>query len=301
MLRFDVTCFNTFCVPGLEFIPGFAEGGRSILTKERIKMSMAQINDIQMYHEVHGQGYPLVLIHGLSATSLIWAFQVPEFSLDYRAVIMDLRGHGQSGKPEMEYSIDLFSRDVVALMDHLGIERAHIVGGSMGGMVAQQLALDYPQRVKRLVLADSMSHLDTCLRMKMETWGLIAERLGMEMQARDAMPWSFSSSYINEHSDGIMDIIGQVAALPVQPYLQSLEATIAHDVRERLSSIAAPTLVITGDQDILVPRQYADILCESIPDSRLEVIKGAAHVVNIEQPEAFNAVVLDFLGEAQTS
>jgi 3-oxoadipate enol-lactonase len=262
---------------------------------------MVQSNGIQMYYEVQGQSYPLVLIHGLSATSLIWAFQVPEFSQSYQVVIMDLRGHGQSDKPEMAYSIGLFARDVVALMDHLGIERAHIVGGSMGGMVAHQLALDYPQRVKRLVLADSMSHLDMCLRMKMETWGLIAERLGMEMQARDAMPWSFSSSYINEHYDGIMDIIGQVAALPVQPYLQSLDATMAHDARERLSSIAAPTLVITGDQDILVPRQYADILCESIPDSRLEVIEGAAHVVNIEQPEGFNAVVLDFLGEAQTN
>ena len=261
-------------------------------------MSMAQVSGMQMYYEMHGQGYPLVLIHGLSATSLIWAFQVPEFSRDYRVVIMDLRGHGQSDKPEMEYSIGLFARDVVALMEHLGIERAHIVGVSMGGMVAQQLALDYPQRVKRLVLADSMSHLDTCLRMKVENWGLIAKRLGMEMQARDAMPWSFSSSYINKHYDETMNIIGQVAELPVKPYLQSLDATMVHDVRERLGSIAAPTLVITGDQDILVPRQYADILCQFIPDSRLAVIEGAAHVVSIEQPEAFNSAVLDFLAEA---
>ncbi|MFH1929204.1 MAG: alpha/beta fold hydrolase [Chloroflexota bacterium] len=264
-------------------------------------MSMAQINGIQMYHEIHGQGYPLVLIHGLSAASTAWAFQVPEFSQRYQVVSMDLRGHGQSDKPEMKYSIGLFTRDVVALMDHLGIEQAHIVGASMGGMVAQQLALDYPQRVHRLILADSMSHLDKSLRMNMEGGALIAERLGMEAQARNAMPWAFSPWYINEHYDEIVAIIEQVATLPVQPYLQSVAATVAHDVRERLGDIAAPTLVITGDQDILVPRQYAEILCQSIPDCRLVVIEGAAHVVNIEQPEAFNAAVLSFLAEAQTN
>ena len=264
-------------------------------------MPIAQINGIQMYYEVQGQGHPLVLIHGLSAASTSRASQVSEFSRSYQVVTMDLRGHGQSDKPEMAYSIDLFARDVVALMDYLGIEQAHVLGASMGGMVAQQLALDYPQRVKRLVLADSMSHLDKSLRMKMENGAFIAERLGMEAQARNAIPWAFSPSYINEHYAEIMAIVGQIAGLPVQSYLQSVEALLAYDVRARLGNIAAPTLVIAGDTDILVPRQYADVLCQSIPDCHLVVIEGGSHVVNIEQPEAFNACVLHFLSLCATA
>lgn len=258
-------------------------------------MPFTRINDINMYYDIIGEGYPMVLIHGLSASNEVWLSQVPAFSQKHTVVTMDLRGHGQSDKPEMAYSIELFSNDVVALMDHLGIKQAIIIGVSMGGMVAQRMALDHSKYVNKLILVDTMSHMDKCLRMKMENGALLAERFGMEVQARNGLPWAFSTSFINEHFDEIMNIIDDVSSLPAGPYIQSVKACIGHDVKNQLSKILVQTLVIVGEEDILTPRYFSKVLCENIPDCRMSVIKGSGHVTPIEQADDFNKIVLDFL------
>jgi pimeloyl-ACP methyl ester carboxylesterase len=258
-------------------------------------MPFTKINDINMYYEITGEGYPMVLIHGLSASNEGWISQVPAFSQKYTVVTMDLRGHGQSDKPEMAYSIELFSNDIVALMDHLEIKQAIIIGVSMGGMVAQRMALDHSKYVNKLILVDTMSHMDKCLRMKMENGALLAERFGMEVQARNGLLWAFSPSFINEHSDEIMNIIDDVSSLPAGPYIQSVKACTGHDVKNQLSKIPVQTLVIVGEEDILTPRYFSKVLCENIPDCRMSVVKGSGHVTPIEQADDFNKIVLDFL------
>ena len=263
-------------------------------------MPFTKINDINMYYEITGEGYPIVLIHGLSASHDIWLSQQTVFSRQYKVITMDLRGHGQSDKPEMDYSIELFSNDVIALMNYLGIKQAIIIGVSMGGMVAQRIAIDHSNYIKKLILVDTMSHMDNCLRMKLENGAILADRFGMEVQARNGLPWAFSTSFINEHFDEIVNIINDVSGLPPGPYVQSVKACIGHDVRDQLGKIHAQTLVIVGEEDILTPRYFSEVLYENIPDCRMSVIKGSGHVTPMEQADGFDELVMDFLDENHT-
>ena len=128
---------------------------------------------------------------------------------------------------EMDYSIELFSNDVIALMDHLGIKQAIIIGVSMGGMVAQRMAVDHSNYIKKLILVDTMSHMDKCLQMKLENGAILADRFGMEVQARNGLPWAFSTSFINEHFDEIINIINDVSSLPAGPYSQIVKSLIS--------------------------------------------------------------------------
>jgi len=162
-----------------------------------------KVNDIEINYDVEGEGEPLVLIHGLSGSTRHWFFQIPEFSKHFRVIAYDVRGHGQTDKPKQEYSIKLFADDLRGLMDKLGVDKAHIIGLSMGGYIAQQFALDYPDKVKSLVLADTASEIGEVGQLGFKNWILYAEKLGMEAVFDSILTWGFTDKELRESEEQI--------------------------------------------------------------------------------------------------
>lgn len=259
-------------------------------------MPFAQVNQIKLYYDETGGGEPALLIHGLGSCADDWVLQTQPFSEQFRVITPDLRGHGRSDKPNQRYSIALFASDVAGLMDVLNIKSARVVGLSLGGCVAQQLALDFPQRVERLVLANTFAHADmgspinaVMLAIRMGVLSLF----GVPTQARVVAGRLFpkpDQAALRQMAQA------RIAANDPAAYRRSLAAIRAFDVRDRLGRITCPTLVVAGDRDTTVPLRAKRLLAERVPGARLELFADSGHATPVDQPEAFNRVVLDFLG-----
>lgn len=248
----------------------------------------AQVNDISMYYELHGYaGSPIVLIHGYNVTKVGWPLShVQRMSAQHRVVIFDNRGVGQTDKPTTPYTMSLFAADVVGLMDALAIDKAHIFGISMGGMIAQHVALGYPERVLGLVLGCTAAGEPGALypvNPSSEVLEVLLEPSSGDraQDNRDAWPIIFTPSYIKANrallESGLQDILEYPEAPPHALKLQ-LEAIVnTHDTLHRLGDIRQPTLVQVGLEDILIPPANSRILAERIPNARLIEYSGAAH------------------------
>jgi 3-oxoadipate enol-lactonase len=265
-------------------------------------MPTVRVNDIQMYYKVHGKGDPLVLIHGLTMDHVAWSFQVPAFSADRMVLVFDNRGVGQSDAPDPPYTTSMMAADTIGVMDAAGIGSAHVLGMSLGGMIAQKMALEFPERVKSLVLAGSSACplkgaprsrfvIDTLRRMA---------RAGVDVETRTRifMAWNFTENFFVDPVPAEM-VVNLMAANHYPQSPQGLagqaEASWSHDTRDRLGEIRVPTLVLVGDQDLLLSVDQSRELAEGIPGARLEILKGGGHSISFEHTEAFNRIVLDFL------
>jgi pimeloyl-ACP methyl ester carboxylesterase len=257
-------------------------------------MPVIRINDINLYYEVQGEGEPVCLIHGLGSSTRDWESQVPAFQQYYRVYRIDLRGHGRSDKPPGDYSIPLLAQDVHDLLEYLKVDHLHLVGISLGGMVALQLALDHPALVRSLVLVNSFVDLP------LDTWGrrlnfwkrlwvvrLLGLRKMAEILARNLFP-AEGQSALRE------TFIQRWSENDRQAYLNTLKGMAGWSVRERLPELTAPTLVISADQDY-TPVEAKQAYVRLMPAARLEVIANSRHGTPVDQPEVFNRVVLDFL------
>jgi pimeloyl-ACP methyl ester carboxylesterase len=266
-------------------------------------MPKARVNDINIAYKVEGQGESLVMIMGFGGTRRGWIFQTRAFRKHFRVVTFDNRGVGGTDKPRGPYSIRMMAEDTVGLMDHLGIEKAHILGVSMGGYIAQELAINHPGRVKKLVLGCTYAHQD-------ETGGHSSEYhrgLGVEEgcscdELRGvAVPTVLGTAL----SLGFSSRLVSVAAAPLLRPCARLMATrgisgqyqaiVGHDTLDRLRLIAAPTLVITGTRDRLIKPGSSEILASRIPNARLVRVEGGSHSFFIGMRGRFNKEVLDFL------
>ncbi len=278
-------------------------------------MSTAQINGIDLYYEEHGSGDPLLLIMGLAADSVAWMFQLPEFSQHYRTLVFDNRGVGRSSKPAGPYSIAQMADDAAGLLDRVGIERAHVVGVSMGGMIAQELALRHPRRVRGLVLACTYAKPDTGVERQFES-SLTAfggsrgdsGELKVDLGALDPMmffqhllPTVFNAQFIMTELPKLMQVFSGALqyGFSMDAILAQVVATQRHDTTERLDQIKSPTLVLTGDSDLLIPPSCSDTLAATIPGAKLVKISGGSHGFNFETPEVFNREVLGFLASVR--
>ncbi len=258
-------------------------------------MPLAQVNHIHLYYEETGRGQPVVLIHGLGSCADDWAWQIPPLAGSFRVITLDLRGHGRSDKPAQPYTVALFAADVAALLDTLDLRSAHVIGLSLGGCVAQQLALDFPARVERLVLVNTFARLDmgdplaaALLIVRMGVLSLV----GLPMQARLVARRLFPKP---EQAPLRSMAQQRIAANDPAAYRRSLAAVRAFDVLEQLPRITCPTLVIAGDRDTTVPLRAKQLLAARIPQARLEIIQDSGHATPIDQVEAFNHLVLEFL------
>lgn len=274
-------------------------------------MPTARINGIDLYYEEQGSGVPLLLIMGLAADSVAWMFQRDAFAARYRTVLFDNRGVGRSSKPEGPYTIPLMADDAAGLLDALGIDRAHVVGISMGGMIAQELALRHPQRVRALVLGCTYARPDAAITRTFEeslahfggSRGAHGE-IQVDVSKLDPMafiqrllPLTFTPQFMMTQLPTLMQVFAGALqyGFDLRAILAQVAATQAHDTLDRLGQITAPTLVITGDSDLLIPPGNSDLLAARIHGARLATIPGGSHAFNFETPDTFNAAVLEFL------
>lgn len=259
-------------------------------------MPRIKINGISLNYELNGSGSTVVLINGLTMDVNGWYLQVQPFSERYTVLRYDCRGQGQSDKPDTEYSQEMHADDLKGLMDKIGIQKAHLVGISNGGMIAQHFTLKYPERVGALVLVDTCSHIDTLLEMIIKVWIRATEIGGSEFRYDVSLPVLFAESFIKKNLEVILSMKEiSVKNNPPKPIINLAKSCLKHNVDDRIREIKSPTLIIVGEEDILIPIKYSKILNEKIEGSRLVVIKDCGHVPILEKPEEFNRIVLDFL------
>lgn len=257
-------------------------------------MPLAKLNGIHISYQVEGEGEPLVMIMGFTASRIGWLPQRRFFRKYYRVITFDNRGAGKSDKPPGPYSTRMMADDTVELMGVLGIEKAHIVGLSMGGMIAQELAINYPRRVMKLVLAATYARQD-------ETSGDTPElakflHLDPEKKASALIGLAFNKPFYR-FSFGLLARIQTrfMAASGEVGIAGQSEACLKHDTVERLSSIKAPTLVIVGTGDRIIRPVSSEVLAGKIPNAKLVRVEGASHYFSFEMKNIFNREVLNFL------
>jgi 3-oxoadipate enol-lactonase len=269
-------------------------------------MPTARVNDIDIYYEQHGdpQGEPLLLIMGFVMNAGAWGAQIPALAERYHVTAFDNRGAGRSAQPDGAYTMPQFVADTAALMDELAIERAHIIGASMGGMIAQEFALAYPKRVRSLVLMcttpggpHSAGYHELALRAE-EAFAIedIAASMTPE-RARDFALELFTPEFLEKPGPGFLQMAGSTMQHPssLAGMKGQMRAILGHDTFDRLHEIAAPTLVLAGDADPMILPENSRILASRIPNAELELFPALRHGFNAEQPERVNRAVLEFL------
>jgi pimeloyl-ACP methyl ester carboxylesterase len=261
-------------------------------------MPTTEANGQTLYYEVHGEGEPLLCVMGLSADSVAWMLQVPAFSAGHRTVIFDNRDVGQSSMAGGPYEIADMARDALALADALELDSFHLLGVSMGGAIAQELALAAPERVRTLTLAVSFASGGAWARKLGEVWAARVERSSREERIDELMLLTLSEAFF-ENAEAVAWLRGMMLAnphpQPADAFVRQLEACGRHDTRDRLPALHLPTHVIGAEYDLLVPIWKSRELAELIPDARLTVLPAAPHGVNVEGADAFNRAVLEFI------
>lgn len=264
-------------------------------------MPSVTVNGVRLFYEEAGapDAPPLVLIMGWGGDHTAWALQVPAFAAEHRVIALDNRGAGQSAVPDGPYSIPAMAEDVVGLMDALGIARAHVVGASMGGMIAQELVLRHPGRVRTLQLHCTAPIIDAYGLFLIDTLLAVKARGDREENVRAVMPWILCRKTMTDRPDFIRFWIDRALTYPYPIGFEGLslqaDAIRAHDTLGRLGEISVPTLITTGTEDILVPPSSSRELHARIPGSELHAIEDAGHLHFIEQAEAFNEACVRFL------
>lgn len=271
----------------------------------RLYMPAVRVNGISMYYEIHGQGIPLVLIMGLRRNLEWWYCQIPALSKEFKVITFDNRGAGRSDKPDMEYTIRLFADDTAGLMEALGIQNAHVLGVSMGGYIAQELGLNYPDKVRSLILGcTSCGGKRAVLMSEERTKKFIAnEGLTPEEILRKDMDIYFSESFITENPDKVNNFIDISLRYyqPADAFLRQFAACLKHDTADRLRHLKLPVLLITGDDDPLVPSQNSLILKELLPHAELYLFHKRRHAFFIEEAAKFNRKVIEFIRSLEGS
>lgn len=268
--------------------------------KSAATMPHAHANGIRMYYELSGDAArPLVVfINGIFQDTSSWALATRAFAPEFRTLIYDCRGQGQSDKPvEGPYSSELHARDLAALLDALGVQRAHFVGLSNGGVVLLHFARRFPERLDRIVLLDSFAHMDRSQQAMLDSWRAALEAGGSALRFTVSMPWTWSRDFLEANYDMVMGLREKAAALPVHSSLHLIDGVYHHDARPWLASIAAPTLIVHGDEDRMALPRSAREMQAAIPNARLHWLRGAGHAAWLEQADEFHQVTKSFLSD----
>jgi 3-oxoadipate enol-lactonase len=258
-------------------------------------MPIAKVNGINIDYKVEGTGAPLVMIMGIAADKSSWKYQVPAFRKHYQVITFDNRGAGKSDKPPGPYSINMMAKDTVSLMDYLNVKQAHILGISMGGNVALEIAINYPERVKNLVLCSTQA-------------GQVEGYSGGTAEILQIWNLPISQFAVRMADFSIDKLINRVILLPLfkiqcgrmdkstaSGLLGQREAITSFNVLESLKQVKAPTLVICGTKDRAVLPTSSELMAKEIPQARLVKISNGSHLINHEYSKHFNNEVLNFL------
>ena len=260
-------------------------------------MPKLSIGDAELYYEIHGDGPPLLLVPGLGGVGAFWTPQVRELSRDFRVIIHDHRGAGQSTHSLIEYSVDQMAADTLRLMDGLGIESAHYVGHSTGGAMGQTIAQDHPGRLQSLVLSATWPGQDAYFRRCFESRKEALLRLGWESYWHASLLMLYPAQWISANDKALQEEERRMrAGTPPTAVLASrIDAIMRFDRRARLGEIRTPTLVIVAEDDAITPRFYSEELARRIPGAELRVLATGGHFVPIVAPGEYNAAIGAFL------
>jgi pimeloyl-ACP methyl ester carboxylesterase len=241
-----------------------------------VESGMAPVNDIQMYYAVYGQGDPVLLIHGGLGSADVWGFQVPALARTHKVIVADSRGHGRSTRSARPFGYQLMADDYLALLDHVGLDQVALVGWSDGGIIGLDIAIRHPERLSRL-FAFAANYTPEGVKASVgddQTFNAYIERAGKEYARLSPTPDEF---------DAFVEQISQ------------MWATEPNYTREQLKAITVPTVIFDGDHDEAIEPAHTAEMAELIPGAKLVIMKDASHFAMWQQPDAFNATVLDFL------
>lgn len=270
-------------------------------------MPFETINDVDIYYEIHGPSGapPLVCIEGWGYSLWMWFRQIPDLKEKCRCIVFDNRGVGKSSKPDYPYTMDLFAGDTVGLMERLGIKRAHFFGISMGGYIAQQIAVSHPERVKSLILASTSFGGPNAViaekRVQAMMFAIPTETLSVEQAMEMRHSVTYSPQFLKDNKPLLKQIQRWREQNPQPLYARGNQAaaTVEFNVEEELGQVSVPTLIVHGTNDLIVPPQNAEMLADKISTSRLVLIEGGPHLTFIEYYEKFNNAVLSFVNEVE--
>ena len=272
-------------------------------------MPFAKINNVEINYHTVGDGQPLLFIAGLGVDNMCWIYQVPKFQEFFKVIVFDNRGIGKSTGGIAPYSIRVMADDAVELLKYLNIEKSHMVGTSMGGMIAQEIAINYPNMVDKLVLCSTFAKPQNMVEIIMkgvkdiigynalDIFGINPHRLVFEKLFSYLLQQIFSEEFLLENNKLIEETLRRYLSklTYVETFLKQTGAVYTHNTFDRLNLIKAETLIITGMEDKLVVPECSDILAEKISRSKLKKIEHAGHGMHFEMPDVFNRIVIDFL------
>ncbi len=257
-------------------------------------MSYDTVDGTRLYYTDRGQGVPLLFVHGLGSSTRDWAAQVQHFVDRYRVLRVDLRGHGRSERGEGPYSIAQFAREVAVFLRKRVGKPAHVVGLSMGGMVALELAASAPRLLRGLVVVNSVA--DMRLHSWRDVWFYVSRRLAVQaLGMRRVGRLLARQLFVKPDQEALRrTLVERWAGNDKQAYLWSMDAIMQWSVADRLHRIDVPTLLVSSDEDY-TPVSEKRKMKAQMPRAELAVVRDARHALPVERPEAFNAVVDDFL------
>jgi 3-oxoadipate enol-lactonase len=264
-------------------------------------MAYARASDgIRLHYEVLGRSgaTPVLMIQGLGADKHGWDMQRLPLAFRYRVIALDNRGAGRSDKPFGTYSLEQMADDAIAVLDAVGVEKAHIVGASMGGAITQIIGLKYPERVMSLTLACTACRNHPWRRELLHGWATAATENGVGAMTREAARWVIGPRSFRR----LVPAFGWLGPLAMgrtsHAFVAQVKAILDVDetISDQLANVTAPTLVLVGNQDILTPRGDSEEIADRMPNAELVVISGAAHGFMVEHASTFNKVLLEFLG-----
>ncbi|MFM9037137.1 MAG: alpha/beta fold hydrolase [Actinomycetota bacterium] len=267
-------------------------------------MSWATASDgTRLHYEAIGRksAPPLLMIQGLGADKHLWDLQRFVFATRYRVIAHDNRGAGRSDKPEGPYDLPRMAEDAMAVLDHAGVDTAHVVGASMGGAITQLVGILYPDRVRSLSLVCTSCSNHQWRRDLLSSWAAVAMERGMSEMTMQAARWVIGPRSLRRLWPAFSWLGPIATSREAHGFHAQVQAILAADdsLAEHLSQITAPTAVIVGNQDILTPRGDSEELADLIPTAELMVLSGAAHGLMIEHATTFNRVLGDFLSRAE--
>jgi pimeloyl-ACP methyl ester carboxylesterase len=271
-------------------------------------MPIVHTNDIDLYYEVHGAGTPLVLLAGLGYPAWQWHRMAPLLAAHCQVILPDNRGVGQSSKPAGPYTAELLAADIVGLLDALGIEQAVILGHSMGGFIAQALALNYPQRVSKLILAATNFGGPRHVPITPAAMAVLTDMTGDPLaRLRRGIVVSTAPGFADAHPEVIEEWLAWRTANPIDPVGYQAQLAIGLGLlreeaafEQQLPAVTAPTLILFGAHDAVVPPANAALLAQQIPHSRVHILPDAGHFFPLETPQEAAQVVFEFMCEEST-
>jgi 3-oxoadipate enol-lactonase len=264
-------------------------------------MPTINVNHINLFYEWRGNpaGPPLVFVNGLLTDTSSWNAHLPHFVERYHCLVYDCRGQGQSDKPDVVYETPDHAADLAALVAALGIERAAFVGLSNGGAAVLDFAADHPERVRALVVSGAYAAVDTILRVKLTSWVRAMDAGGSPLGFDVATPWVWGGGFLENNYTALLPFREKGVNLPVAPARNLILGAMIHDVRDKLGQIAAPALVVVGEDDILTPPKLSQYIVAQVPGAELAIMPDLGHAAALEDPAQFCQRVLDFLARIE--